>query len=84
MIDKLKSADTWIGALVTAAIAAAIFLFQAVGEEPPAELVDALDERISDGSGEPSEDLGELDTSDDIQASTPEPLTEGSGEGSGL
>jgi len=102
MIDKLKSADTWIGALVTAAIAAAIFLFQAAGQEPPAELVDALEERISDGSGEPSEDieelpspvddgsgepsedLGELDTGDDIQASTPEPLTEGSGEGSGL
>jgi len=102
MIDKLKSADTWIGALVTAAIAAAIFLFQAVGEEPPAELVDALEERIGDGSGEPSEDIEELpspvddgsgetsedieelDTGDDIQASTPEPLTEGSGEGSRL
>jgi len=70
MIDKLKSADTWIGALVTAAIAAAIFLFQSAGHEPPAELVDALDERINDGSGEPSEDIEEL--------------PEGSGEGSGL
>ena len=40
MIDKLKSADTWIGALVTAAIAVAIFLFQAAGHEPPAELVE--------------------------------------------
>ena len=100
--ERLKSADTWIGALVTAAIAAAIFLFQATGQEPPAELVDALEERISDGSGEPSEeveelpspvddgsgepseDIEELDTGDDIQASSPEPLTEGSGEGSGL
>ena len=70
MIDKLKSADTWIGALVTAAIAAVIFLFQAAGHEPPAELVDALEERITDGSGEPSEDIEEL--------------PEGSGEGSGL
>jgi capsid protein len=83
--ERLKSADTWIGALVTAAIAAAIFLFQATGQDPPAELVDALEERISDdGSGEPSEDIEELDTGDDIQASSPEPLTEGSGEVSGL
>lgn len=58
--ERLKSADTWIGALVTAAIAAAIFLFQAAGEEPPAELVDALEERISDGSGEPLEEVEEL------------------------
>ena len=71
MIDKLKSADTWIGALVTAAIAAAIFLFQSAGHEPPAELVDALEERISDGSGE--------DLEDDEPAAKPE----GSGEGSG-
>ena len=97
--ERLKNADTWIGALVTAAFAAAIFLFQAAGQEPPAELVDALEERISDGSGEPSEEVEELpspvddgsgepseelDTGDDIQASSPEPLTEGSGEGSGL
>tara|TARA_S200002703_G_scaffold159934_1_gene175583 strand:- start:2063 stop:2287 length:225 start_codon:yes stop_codon:yes gene_type:complete len=73
MIDKLKSADTWIGALITAAIAAAIFIFNAAGHEPPAELVDALEERINDGSGEALEDVDEP---------TAEP--EGSGEGSGL
>ena len=81
---KLKSADTWIGALVTAAIAAAIFLFQAAGEEPPAELVDALEERISDGSGEPLEEVEELPAtpSDELSEDVGE-LPEGSGEGSG-
>ena len=96
MIDKLKSADTWIGALVTAALAAAIFLFQAAGEEPPAELVDALEERISDGSGEEVEELpdtqpdellppavGGVDGSGELSEGVEE-LPEGSGEGSGL
>jgi len=77
MIDKLKSADTWIGALITAAIAAAIFIFNAAGHEPPVELVDALDERINDGSGGALED-------DDPTAEPEGSGNERSGEGSGL
>jgi hypothetical protein len=83
MIDKLKSADTWIGALVTAAIAAAIFLFQSAGHEPPAELVDALDERINDGSGEALEDVDEPTAEPEGSGEGSVEVDEGSGEGSG-
>ena len=95
---KLKSADTWIGALVTAAIAAVIFLFQAAGHEPPAELVDALEERIIDESDvaeeadTPPDELlprsgtapesGGVDGSGEPSEEVEE-LPEGSGEGSG-
>jgi hypothetical protein len=80
MIDKLKSADTWIGALVTAAIAAVIFLFQAAGHEPPAELVDALEERITDGSADtpPDELLPHSEAASELGG-----VAAGSGEGSG-
>jgi hypothetical protein len=83
MIDKLKSADTWIGALVTAAIAAAIFLFQSAGHEPPAELVDALEERINDGSGEALEDVDEPTAKPEGSGEGSGEVDEGSGEGSG-
>ena len=64
IIEKLKSADTWLGAFVAGIIAAALYLMQAatgVAPEPP-ELVEDMVETLSTdifGETTPADDLVE-------------------------
>lgn len=64
IIEKLKSADTWLGAFVAGIIAAALYLIQAangVAPEPP-ELVEDMVETLSTdifGETTPADDLVE-------------------------
>ena len=78
ILEKLKSADTWLGAFVAALLAAALYLAQsATGTAPePPELVDEFVETLS------TEIFGDSAPVDEVEP-TAEAEAEGSGEGSG-
>jgi len=80
MLDKLKDPKTWIGAAIVGAIAAAVFLLQAAGVEPPAALVDELEALVEpDGSGDVEAPIV-LDGSGDVEPPSEGGSAEGSGE----
>lgn len=87
MLNRLKNADTWIGALISALLAAGIFLFQATGQEPPSAMVEELSETLStDFVGEASQealDQDDPDAGSEADAVVAESPEEGSAEGSG-
>lgn len=79
MINRLKSADTWIGALVAATLAAALYLIQAAtgaAPEPPELVEDFVEVLSTDIFGETTpgdlveDDAGEsgADVSDEAPA----------------